>query len=184
MRTIVIALFILTSCSSVQQADNKPEFPSNYVDSTFNPIIDSFIYEARLHNTEVDLSHGSIVFANIRVNKKDTTLGYCRWDDKGNWIIRIHEPSWSKLGEYRQEVLVFHELAHCALDRRHCGKTKAEKPISIMFPKVLSESYYKDNREELVDELFNVSPECIGDNGDINEIDGPVCSPSHHNSRR
>ena len=182
--TLLLALSCISCTSVTQQSVTIEQYRYNYLDSQFNPIIKSFIYEARLRGHLVDLTNVSMTFGNIRVKKSDRTVGYCARDPMGGMVIKINISTWDDLGPYQKEELVFHEMAHCLIGREHCRKVDKVGPISIMFPQVLSEAYYKEHREELVDELFNISPECVGDDGTTNEVDGQVCPQENYDFRR
>lgn len=181
----VLMLASLLSCTTVNHNVVVVEqYKYNYIDSEFNPIVQSFVYEARQRGHLVDLTNLSMTFGKIRSKKGDKTVGYCVRDFMGGMVIKIHTPTWKEMGPYQQEELIFHELAHCIMGRDHCSVKDKDGPISILYPKILSEKYYKEKREELVDELFNINPECVGNDGHTNEVDGKVCSPSIRNSGR
>ncbi len=80
-------------------------------------------------------------------------LGYCSWLSK---TIVIKEKFWKNASDVEKEMVVFHELGHCALDRLHKSVTDPwGDQISVMFPRIFNPTLYKDNREYYVDELFN-----------------------------
>lgn len=181
---LVLAMCIL-SCTTVNHNKITVEkYHYNYIDSAFYPMIKSFTYEAGSRGFLVDLTNVSMTFGDIRTKQSDKTVGYCVPDPLGGLIIKIHTPTWSKLGPYQQEQLIFHEMAHCLMRRDHCTKTNKLGPISIMYPQVLDEMFYKQNREELVDELFRASPECVGDDGDAHEVNGQVCPQAPNDIKR
>lgn len=180
----VIFLFLIVSCTTTNQNLVVIEqYHYNYIDSAFHPIVEMFIYEAKSRGRLVDLTNLSMTFGNIRSKKTDKTVGYCARDPLGGMTIKIHIPTWKVMDEYQKEELIFHELAHCLIGRDHCKKKNKHGPISMMFPKLLDSGYYRENREDLLDELFNISPECVGDDGRSNEIDGSICSPAHRETK-
>jgi hypothetical protein len=160
------------------------QFHYNYADSTFDPILKRFEYEAGIRGHLVDRSHLSVIFGLVRHDKKDKAVGRCHIDPMGGAIIKIRSESWVILDEYQREELVFHELGHCLMGRGHCSKANNEEPISIMYPHVLNGRYYKIHREDLVDELFNISSQCIGDDGHTDEVDGAIYPSSHTDPKR
>ena len=182
---ILIVILTLLSCTTINHnVVHVEQHKFDYIDSQFNPIIKSFIYEANSRGHSVSLVHLSMTFGNIRVKKNDTTVGYCARDPLGGMVIKIHTPTWVKMNVYQQEELLFHEMAHCLIGRDHCGAVGDEGPISIMYPHILDGTYYKDHREELVDELFSPSLKCVGNNGHVNDIDGEVCTPTPRDRTR
>jgi hypothetical protein len=64
------------------------------------------------------------------------------------------------MDSFDKEQLLFHELGHCVLNRKHCDLVVNLDPISLMHPKMLKSEYYKNNRDELIEELFNADPRC------------------------
>ena len=186
MHVIIILLALLSiGCTTHNHKHITIEqYKYAYIDSKFNPIIQSFIYEARSRGHSVDLTNVSMTFSKIRSKKSNKTVGYCVRDPLGGIIIKINTSTWDKFGPYQQEELIFHEMAHCLIGREHCSKVDQRGPISIMYPRILKENYYKEYREELVDELFNISPECVGNDGNADELDGSLCPQAHHDKRR
>ena len=184
LSTLMILLVVLSCTTTNQNLIVVEQYHYNYIDSVFDPIVEMFIYEAKSRGHLVDLTNLSMTFGDIRVKKTEKTIGYCARDPLGGMVIKIHTPTWKKMNEYQREELVFHELAHCLMGRDHCKKSNKSGPISMMFPRLLDSSYYKENREDLLDELFNISPECVGNDGSADEVDGSICSSTHREAKR
>jgi len=181
---LILTLSCSLSCTTINASPTPIEYKTDYIDKTFNPIIESFIYEARLRGHPVSLDKMNMSFGDIRTSWTDRTVGYCARNRAGRMVIKIHSKSWKKMDEYQREELVFHEMGHCLIPREHCKAVTKDGPVSIMFPHILESTYYKKNREDLVDELFNVSPKCIGDRGSVDEIDGEVRIQAHPDAKR
>lgn len=64
-------------------------------------------------------------------------------------IIRIDFTQWYTVGFFTRENLMFHELGHCDLDLPHVDT------YNIMNRKVLTSWFYRDNRDDLISELFS-----------------------------
>lgn len=187
MRALILLLLAasMVGCTTVNH--NKitvEQYRYNYIDSAFYPMIKSFTYEANARGYLVDLTNVSMTFGEIRKSESDLTVGYCVPDPLGGLVIKINTSTWEGFGPYQKENLIFHEMAHCLMSRPHCSKTNSLGPISLMFPKILSEKFYKEHREELVDELFNTDPQCLTDNGNTNGVDGPVCPQTNRDPKR
>lgn len=168
----------MLSCTTINQSTVE-RYKYEYIDSAAEPILKSFEYEARIRGHEVDRSHLSITFGLRKSSKEDYTVGYCAKDPMGGVIIKLYQPSFMAMSDEEREELLFHELGHCLIGREHCFREGKTGPLSIMYPSVLDKQFYVDHREELVDELFNISPKCLGNNGLPNEVDGPICPPSN-----
>jgi hypothetical protein len=55
-----------------------------------------------------------------------------------------------------REELIFHEMGHCVLGRAHKSiKTAEGIPASIMHPYRISNSVYKEYRDQYLNELFH-----------------------------
>ena len=58
--------------------------------------------------------------------------------------------NWDLLSATQREITIFHELGHCLLGLGHYD----DKP-AIMNTYIMSSRYYRENREVLIDELFD-----------------------------
>lgn len=187
MRLIYIILMLsFVSCTTHRyKAKITPtESPLLETDKSLLPIIDSFKYEAMMHGVFIDITRVNMGFGLIREEGDITTVGYCLTTGSGTKIIRLHEESWRAMDLYEQEELVFHELGHCLLNRvLHCDNRINGDPISILNAYIPNGNYYKDNREVLLDELFNPNPECRP-NGNADEVNREIRSPKIGHSKR
>ena len=187
MRFLILSFLTLStlSCTTVNKNYITVEqYRYNYLDSAFRPMIKSFVYEAGSRGYLVDLTNVSMTFGEIRKNKSDKTVGYCVPDPMGGLIIKINTSTWSGLGPHQKENLIFHEMAHCLMSRKHCATRDSRGPISMMHPQLLTEQYYKEHREELVDELFRPDPRCVGNDVSAHEVDGKVCPQTPNDFKR
>jgi len=100
-------------------------------------------------------------------NLKPPIAGLC-WLERKNKLIYLDIKTWKGYSKLQKEVLLFHELGHCVCDLDHehfhgvypedpvVPKNEIEKikagfledgcPVSIMHPRVLSNSCYKKHR--------------------------------------
>lgn len=67
--------------------------------------------------------------------------------------ILINRFNWQHANEVEKEMILFHELAHCVLFRRHTQEIRNGIPKSIMYPVLIHwkmyDSYYWDYQAEL-----------------------------------
>ena len=72
--------------------------------------------------------------------------------------IKINLAYWSNQladDNARREMLIFHELGHCILNRAHNSEVNIyNEPISIMFPFIFSHNSYVRNYDMYINELF------------------------------
>ena len=70
-------------------------------------------------------------------------------------IIRIDPKIWNTSCEYKKQMILFHELGHCLLDREHTGEKDEEgHPKSIMHSFGVTATHFKEKHEDYLAELF------------------------------
>ena len=100
---LLLMMYLIVACN---YEDQEPG-----IDLVFIPFVDSFLEEANIRGISLDSSQiSSIQFG-------DTDFGGVCFRNSGN--ILINEDSWNKRTDFSKEFLIFHELGHCVLDRRH-----------------------------------------------------------------
>ena len=114
MNNIKFPLFVLLSFLLLFGC--KKDDPIEYiVDSDFEEYVQRFIDEAAARGVEIDFSDtGLLIEYSDRI--VDGASGYCY---VGQHHIVIDKSEWSTLTDTQKEYLLFHELGHCELDRRH-----------------------------------------------------------------
>jgi hypothetical protein len=84
------------------------------------------------------------------------TLAQCRYGQTPTIAIGIEFWNWADVAT--REQVVFHELAHCILGRKHLDDSIVYQgehiPKSIMSTILFSEYYYKKFRMYYIDEMF------------------------------
>lgn len=90
----------------------------------------------------------------------DSDAGHCSKSDNETPRIDLNENYWKFATDQQKEILLFHELGHCLLNREHDDTLSSNKaPASIMFTNELYlagtlDEYYRDHRDEYLKELF------------------------------
>lgn len=77
----------------------------------------------------------------------------------GNYKIEISEEYWndSRTENENRECLIFHELGHAILNRGHkLTTTENNRPVSIMYPSIILDGWYKHFFNEYAEELFSI----------------------------
>jgi hypothetical protein len=86
--------------------------------------------------------------------KDSGVLAWCDWGRYPHEMI-INQQWWTYADHVEREMVVFHELGHCALYRDHLNDEKiGGDPVSLMNWTIFSESTYNENREYYLRELF------------------------------
>jgi hypothetical protein len=133
-------LFLLFSCSSW----NK--FSNHFANKEVIGISQRFINEAKLRKKEVNLSKIKIRFADFKIG------GVC--NRKTN-TITLDYKQWFRMDILRKEYLVFHELAHCSLNKDHDMDNC--KSVTSYLCKNFPDDFdsYLANRKNLLDKIFD-----------------------------
>jgi hypothetical protein len=146
---VVLTLSSSISCSKDGAVIN--------VQPKFQIYVDRFIDEAAARGKVIDFTDTglSIEFRNA-VDVE--TGGVCR----GNHQIEIEKFYWEDLNDAEKEGLIFHELGHCELDRRHRNDTLpngewASRMRGDPIPEELSAviNYSGERRQYYINELFD-----------------------------
>ncbi|MCB0688680.1 MAG: hypothetical protein KDC53_19210 [Saprospiraceae bacterium] len=123
----------------------------------FQIYVDRFIEEAALRGKIIDFSDTGLKIE-FRNAVDVETGGVCR----GNHHIEIEKFYWEDLTDADKEGLIFHELGHCELNRRHRNDTLsngewASRMRGSPIPEGLSAviNYSGDRRKYYIDELFD-----------------------------
>lgn len=149
----VIGLLILTiflACTKENEI---------YIDVELQPYFDSFKSEAALRGQEIDyLKEGLDGY--LRSLSSDGLKGQCLHASDVNSSVVIDLDFWSQSSHYSREFIVYHELGHCILDRRHLDEVDEHgNCISIMNSgsQECRNFYNVDTRELFLDELFSTN---------------------------
>lgn len=87
------------------------------------------------------------------INYKGTTIGVCSYSKN---VVLIEESYWNEATYAEKEVLVFHEAAHCVLEKDHVQG----QGDHIMNPIAIFSGTYTMYYQELQDKLFDCSKNC------------------------
>ena len=119
------------------------------VDSALQSYVDAFSKAGKVVVT-VD-----VVFGDVPPNM----VAKCHIEDSTRVVVV--GPQFQELSEPKRELVIFHELGHCVLNRTHTSATTfygdTPGPASIMFPSLFSDSQeqvYVNNRQSFINELF------------------------------
>ncbi len=84
-----------------------------------------------------------------------TEQGFCTLSTDQTPTITLNEASWDLMDESEREALVFHELGHCVLIRRHDSSTLPDgDPASMMNPYSMDSYTYEHRKAYYQHELF------------------------------
>lgn len=156
-RMLFSAVFLFTVCVALTEV---PLVASSIKAASFSPPAeDEFATFIRIFKMEAEYRHVHTKIDRVKITMVDAkqldmkdAVGVCH---TATGKIDILKPYWDQANFTQREILIMHELGHCALDLDHDNSEGFFGPNSIMRSEVLNPSYYNDFRKNLVDELFN-----------------------------
>jgi hypothetical protein len=85
----------------------------------------------------------------------ERAVAYCELSIVNRFIPRIAflRSYWNSSSRTTKELLMFHELGHCFLNYDHVTSDIRD----IMFPTLIDPTYYKENRDAVLDKFFDPS---------------------------
>ncbi len=126
------------------------------VDQALQPYFTVFRTEALARGVSIDRSFYEIE-ASIELIDDGNVIGECRYSSHYPNEIRIDREYWQEASAFGRELVVFHELGHCYLDRGHTEASSSSGTcLSIMASGTGScqNRYGASTREAYLDELF------------------------------
>jgi len=126
-KAIVIAIFIFSGCGGMNQIDS--EFIA------FTSEFENLLTQNRVRDRMENLIMRFASDAELT----DEQSGRCiRKHGFGRNLILMNKNIWSTKSEFSRKMVIFHELGHCVLGRKHNEEMIKEDnwdiPVSIMYP--------------------------------------------------
>ncbi len=157
-RHILLALpLVLMACRPDPVAPEVYEVPSR-----IQPYVDAFEMEASKRGVDIDITNLRVEFEGDL--NDGTAAGLCTFASASNPTpyIRLDTTSFNwQNNEYHREILVFHELGHCILNRLHRDDNLPNGNISSMMRSTGEQVYggllNQFKRSYYLDELFDES---------------------------
>lgn len=120
------------------------------------PYVDRLLSDAHAEGLTLIIDDVIVEFRDeLRVNEN----GRCTQAPDATPNILISRATWTWLNDDEREELIFHELGHCLLNRRHVTESVRLNgvlvPKSIMSPVLFSGAVYNQFRSYYVYELFH-----------------------------
>lgn len=159
----LLSVFILINCGDASELNERRLVITNgIVDTLLKP----YVYRFELdYGKPIRLM--TIVFGKLEY----PTLGRCYYFEDGDddRQIIINKDTWFNMKDITKELVMYHELGHCELNRYHHDNRLVEwspnadteslkVPISLM-NEFISFHHYSTLREYYIKELFNRNPE-------------------------
>jgi hypothetical protein len=139
-------LMFFVSCSTIRS--------TKFIEPQAKEYVREFIEDAETHSTKVDVRNLTLVFLDIREINQWGLYGYC--DIRTKTII-IFKTAWDILSPVNRKHLVYHEMGHCVLLRKHVTEPMglySRCPQSIMTPGGYEEFCNQMYEKEYIHELM------------------------------
>lgn len=137
-----------------------PKLPGPGIDVRLKPQVEKFEKWGKYMRgkdykiPEISISIGPMNDFNIGLMSPNA-IGVCYYFTNLRAIL-ISEKFWNDASPTKREMVVFHELGHCALNRGHNDSLSPwGEQISLMYPSLFNERQYLQNYRYYIDELFN-----------------------------
>ena len=152
MKKIHLFPFLFISFLSCQKEDNliAPE-----VDERLTFFFESFKKEGSSRGQNINMED---IIGQIIDIETDGVLGRCNQLTSGEKHLMIDRLFWETATVTEKEFVIFHELGHCALNRRHLDATNKDGTCTSLMQSGNGSCkliYNAQNRSKYLDELFS-----------------------------
>ncbi len=151
---IFIALF-LSSCQS--DIGNEETLIDNLdIPNELSAHFETFQNEASTYGIQIDYE-GSNVTAEISQINEGSVAGTCTTNGHNIRHIEIDQNFWNRASHLQREMVIFHELGHCILQRGHKEdgfQNGICKSIMRSGLGTCTDAYTPANRDYFIEELF------------------------------
>jgi hypothetical protein len=118
----------------------------------FASYVEMFEAEASTHGQSVKVTDLVVRFGAM---ENPYERGICEIAGDETPVITINEEAWDQMSEDEREPLMFHELGHCVLKRKHrADQIGPGVPASLMNPYTIAGWTYGQYKKHYIDELF------------------------------
>jgi len=159
----VLLVFLFAACQKDQVIFEpvEPEPLYENVDEALWPFFERFEVEGRARGLKVDIAARRIT-GKIEEIHKDRVAGQCSYSYASPRNITIDQEFWERSSAAYREMIIFHELGHCYLNRGHKEAAFANgRCVSIMRSgnEACFDYYNSATRTAYLDELFEFAGE-------------------------
>jgi len=152
MRKILWLSFLFFTLISCRKEEN---LTTPDIDERLKFFFDSFQQEGASRGQLINMKN---ITGQITDIETDGVLGRCNQSTSGTKQLLIDSIFWGKANLTEKEYVIFHELGHCALNRRHLDATNTDGTCISMMQSGNGSCkmiYNAQNRRKYLDELFS-----------------------------
>jgi len=126
-----------------------------FIDEALAPYFERFIAEGTSRGEEIDLVAKRIEGFLIDI-EEENVAGQCSYSPSSTRKVNIDRAYWNSATDLEKELVIFHELGHCYLERSHSDAQENRNCTSIMHSGTSGcrLRYTATSREDYLDELF------------------------------
>jgi hypothetical protein len=126
----ILLLPLLVSCGRNGDHVSQPNDGSPHIPVTVDPALSYYMFKFQ-NDIGVNTSGITAQFAALSA----PTVGQCVQYSNGDKVIQIDPVYWATALYSTREQLMYHEIAHCAMNLQHILTIDTNNcPISIMYP--------------------------------------------------
>lgn len=151
--TLALGTMLLQSCAGQKEKTNQLQ-----IGSDFTQFISNFESVSGSKGQALSIEDLIVQFGSTPTMNE---TGVCEITDGETPIVTINEKIWLNLNTMDRQEVIFHELGHCVLRRKHqegtvtVGGYWGTIPNSIMYPYRIPGSIYQPNEAYYDTELFD-----------------------------
>ena len=138
------------------EIEEPAEVNNLYIAAELQPYFDLFEVEAAARGLDYNLSEENLEGYLLRI-ADDDVIGQCAFNTEQPRRVTIDVTFWRRASDFEKEMVVFHELGHCVLDRDHVDDANPDGTCVSIMHSGLGDcrlNYNGTNKEGYLDELF------------------------------
>lgn len=165
MKNVLLALLVssLTSCHTATSISTSSSSSPSSIIAYPNVPKDLWMYyqrfekESLIRQQKLDLKALGISAEIAKIPRSTGSVGLCNQSGDLHHII-VDKTFWETASDLKKELIVFHELGHCVLNRRHNDEAEGGICRSIMRTGETAclANYTEQTRAVYLDELFRL----------------------------
>lgn len=149
---LLLLVLIFVGCEKEESTDVN----NLYIADELQPYFDLFEVEAAARGLDYNLEEENLEGYLLRISDDDV-IGQCSFNTDHPQRVTIDVSFWRRASDFEKEMVVFHELGHCVLNRDHIDDANPDGTcVSIMHSGLgnCRLQYNNTNKVAYLDELF------------------------------
>jgi hypothetical protein len=154
LASCALALALLSGCGKAQDTSSHEAVLS--VDAQATDYVARFERSSAEYGASIAITDLIVRFGQVDADGEGGGRGVCEYSAGNTPVITLSQSAWDSSSDADREELVFHELGHCVLMKRHEAGLLRELgiPKSLMNPTKIDGSVYRQNKNYYLSSLF------------------------------